>query len=134
MKILKKADFILIILFAALAIVFDFVFGAAVNRGGASADSGSPEMVVMVDGKEYLRASLGVDKTYTIDIGDFHNVIEVKDGAAKMTDANCPDHYCMNQQAIRYSNQIIVCLPHKLVVEVENGSPPGDDVPDVVPY
>ena len=38
-----------------------------------------------------------------------------------MKDAECPDKLCMRQGAISRDGQTIVCLPHKLVVEVIGG-------------
>ena len=35
-----------------------------------------------------------------------------------MEEANCPDGYCEEQGKINGRTQTIVCLPHKLVVEV----------------
>ena len=35
-----------------------------------------------------------------------------------MTDANCPDKYCVHQNPIHSAGEVIVCLPNKLVVEI----------------
>lgn len=57
-----------------------------------------------------------------------------------MEEANCPDGYCEEQGKISGHTQTIVCLPHKLVVEVlenENDqsfgtSDPEDAAPDTI--
>ncbi len=46
------------------------------------------------------------------------NVICISDGRAYMKEASCPDGLCIRQGAIEKEGQAIVCLPHKLVVEV----------------
>ena len=72
-----------------------------------------------------------------VNIGDFHNKICICDGEAYMEEADCPDGYCMNQGKIKGRRQTIVCLPHKLVVEVtgtrENDqSDEAEEIPDIV--
>ena len=78
---------------------------------------------VTLDGKNYGTYSLSMD-----------------DGKAYMEEANCPDGYCEEQGKISGHTQTIVCLPHKLVVEVlenENDqsfgtSDPEDVAPDTI--
>ena len=45
------------------------------------------------------------------------NVCEIRDGRAKMTKADCPDHLCMRQSAIGDQGGTIVCLPNRVVIE-----------------
>ena len=74
-------------------------------------------VVVMVQGKEEARYSLSIDGEYAINGGT--NIIEVKDGKVRMTEALCPNHLCVKQGWIRYGAQSIVCLPNKVVVRIE---------------
>ena len=43
---------------------------------------------------------------------------------------NCPDKICVNHAAISKKGETIVCLPHKVVVEVvdENGTQDGNQI------
>lgn len=59
------------------------------------------------------------------------NTIQVKDGAVSMIEANCADHICINHAPIHSSNESIICLPHRLTVEISNNEVPG---PDAVSY
>lgn len=43
------------------------------------------------------------------------NVITVKDGKIAVTEASCPDHYCMNRGYCNSGAQI-VCLPNRLII------------------
>ena len=66
------------------------------------------------------------DKTTTVDLridqemvfenkdGDY-NTVTVKDGKIAVTEANCPDQYCV-RQGFCNSGEQIVCLPHRLVI------------------
>ena len=43
------------------------------------------------------------------------NTVTVKDGRIGVTDANCPDHYCMDRGMCNRGTQI-VCLPNRLII------------------
>lgn len=44
-----------------------------------------------------------------------------------MISATCPDHLCIKQGAINKKGQSIICLPHKLIVEVVSGGEKQQD-------
>jgi len=77
--------------------------------------------VVTVDGTEIGRYPLSQDRTITLGENDY-NVLQIKDGAAAVTEANCGDHTCIHTGAIRREGEIIVCLPHRLIISVEGGA------------
>lgn len=109
-----KNDIILIAVCLALAFA---AWGAVrlTRKVGAyiiiSADTGSGQT-------EIARYPLDKDAVIPITTPSGTNTLTIKDGAAKMTESDCPRHLCENQGAIRYSGQMIVCLPHKLIVRV----------------
>ena len=78
------------------------------------------QVVVTVDGEVYGRYSLLEDQVIEVEKEDFYNRIRIEDGVAYMEEANCPDGYCEEQGEISDQTQTIVCLPHKLVVEIED--------------
>lgn len=92
---------------------------------------------ITVDGAVYGTYSLEKDQVIEVKENDFYNRIRIQDGAAYMEEANCPDGYCEEQGKISGRTQTIVCLPHKLVVEVldadglENDNA-SEDVPDTI--
>ena len=43
------------------------------------------------------------------------NIITVRDGKIAVTDATCPDHYCV-KRGFCASGTDIVCLPNKLII------------------
>lgn len=78
--------------------------------------------VITVDGKEYKRVSLSEDTVIEIaDGAKGYNKIVIKDGQADMIEADCPDLLCVHQKAARYQGETIVCLPNKVVVEIQGG-------------
>ena len=42
-----------------------------------------------------------------------------KDGSVTVQDADCPDKICEKHRAINRTGETIICLPHKLVVEIK---------------
>ena len=74
---------------------------------------------VKVNGVETARYSLSENGTYVLNGGT--NVLEIRDGQARMTEADCPNHLCVKQGPVRYSGQSIVCLPNKVTVTLTGG-------------
>ena len=72
---------------------------------------------ITVDGKEFGTYSLSQDQI--IHIGDT-NVCEIKDGKVTMKKADCKDQICADHKAIEKSGETIVCLPHKVVIEIRS--------------
>lgn len=64
---------------------------------------------------------LSEDHTETFTDAAGFNTLEISGGSAKMVEADCPDHICVKTYPISNPGETIVCLPHKLVVEVITG-------------
>ena len=126
---MKKKDIILGIGIIAAALLMLLVL--QINRG----EEGN-RIQVILDGKIYGTYSLEKNQVIEIEEGSFYNKIRVEDGKAYMEEANCPDGYCEEQGKISRHTQTIVCLPHKLVVEVlesDNGKKENEDeIPDTI--
>ena len=124
-------------LFYVLLFVLGVVFGLTKING--QAEDG---YLLKADekGNDDLIYDYPLEKDQTIEVteGEFHNVIRIQDGQAYMQEADCPDGYCKEQGRISGQKQTIVCLPHKLVVEVirqndtENKAAEDDLVPDTI--
>lgn len=48
------------------------------------------------------------------------NMILIEDGGVSMYEANCPDKKCVKMGIITNEGQVITCMPHKLVVKIED--------------
>ena len=86
------------------------------------------EAVVTVDGEEVLRVPLSEPHTYIRQdqSGEVLNTVVVRDGRVCVVNANCPDKICVRTGWIQYDGQMIVCLPHKLIVTVVGGETGAD--------
>ena len=59
---------------------------------------------------------LAVNQSITVGYGDGYNVVTVKGGKVAVTEASCPDHYCM-KRGYCDGGADIVCLPNRLVLK-----------------
>ena len=76
---------------------------------------------VKIDGEVTQSYSLYENRTVEIITGndnEFSNTLVIEDGKAYISQADCPDKICQNHRAISYSGETIVCLPHKIVIEI----------------
>ena len=59
---------------------------------------------------------LHVDQEFTVETENgSYNVITVQDGKIGVSEATCPDHYCM-KRGFCNSGADIVCLPNRLII------------------
>ena len=56
------------------------------------------------------------------------NILEVSEDWIQMTSANCPDQLCVHQGKIRTGGTPIVCLPHRLVIQIKDGHSTTDAI------
>lgn len=112
MKInLKKKDWILIAVIigvAALACLMHYLLR----------DTGQSNVIVKVDGVVESVHSLSKDEKVYINGGT--NVLLITNGTADMREADCKDQICVKQKAISLNRESIICLPNKVVVEVQS--------------
>lgn len=110
---MKKNDWIIIIICLSLAGGFSlYLFTAGQKKGD--------QAVVTVAGEQYGAYSLNQDQKIEITgAGGGKNTLVIEDGYADMTDADCPDKLCVRQRKIRSRGEAIVCLPHKVIVEIK---------------
>lgn len=71
---------------------------------------------VLSEGKLLHTLSLNKDQTVTVETARGSNTVTVKDGKVAVTEADCPDGYCMARGFCSGGRQI-VCLPHRLVLQ-----------------
>lgn len=110
---LKKKDWILIAVILCAAgltvLVHKSVGGAGANR-----------VIVKIEGAIQGTYSLSEDREVEINGGT--NILQIRNGQASMTEADCPDQLCVHQRPVSLNHESIICLPNKVVVEVESGA------------
>lgn len=108
---IKKKDILLIIIILLLA------GGMAVFFRFSQREE-SEYVRIMIDGKEYGSYQIGENRIIEIKNDYGENRIVIENDEVLMEYADCPDQYCVKHKAISKTNETLVCLPHKLVVEL----------------
>lgn len=110
-KLISRADILLIVGILILAIAGLFVW-KKLQKPGAYVD-------IMIDGTSVKTLRLDKDASYEVtqDVGV--NTVVVQDGSVTVQNADCPDKICERHRAISQTGETIICLPHKLVVEIK---------------
>ncbi len=141
-KYIRKADIILFILLVVCGLAASAVLAMSRNDAGRSA-----RVVIESNGSEFAEYSLYNDVTVTVpapgqismdapDVNggesaaarfDYYNVVEIKGGEVKVTEASCKNRVCVKHGSISRTGETIVCLPNRLVVRIEDTEGGGYD-------
>lgn len=84
----------------------------------------SPVALITRDGELLREIPLDeVEESYSFVVEDEEgsNTILVEPGRIRVSEADCPDQVCVNQGFISDGTVPVVCLPHKLMIEIVGG-------------
>lgn len=112
-----------IIIFVVLFLIFSAVFLLLKSFGNAGTVAD-----IYIDGELYKKIDLNAvaaayDEKIETEYG--YNIIHVEHGGISVIEADCRDHICMNQGVINDDAVPIVCMPHRLVIEIEGDTVDG---------
>lgn len=117
---MRKGDWIIIILAILLAVLPLLTLLPT---------SGQPaQAIVRRDGDIIRTLPLNFDCTVEFSDESGVNVVQVENGAVRITHADCPDQTCVRQGAIDRTNETLVCLPHRLTIEITGAASDVDAV------
>ncbi len=124
-SIFRKSDIVLILvlisIFAIIMLTLSFI-----SKGGN-------QVIVSVDGVKTYFFPLNEDLKFEITgYEGGTNYLVIKDGEAYLKDASCPDHLCIHMGKISRAGQSIICLPNRVVIEIEGKSSESDDYDVIV--
>ena len=143
---LKKADIIMIACCLAASVLFALVFALGHNAGDT--------VHIIYDGTELKSVPLygtgddGVSETDGYYLVTYHgnaarveyfdcepalksaedsgyNLIRIAGGRASVIAADCKDQICVHHKPIAGDRESIICLPHRLVLEISAGESKG---------
>lgn len=124
--LMKKNDMILIGIVLIISLI-----ALGTIKWFQSQNDAAQEVLVKHDGV-IIKSFKLTDKTneeflYEED-GEINRIV-IKDGVVSISEANCRDQICVKTQPITQNGGIIVCLPHKVTVEIfsENAEEDGLD-------
>ena len=111
---MKKKDIILILILICLSLA-----GLGLIRF-LQKDPGA-EVTITIDGEPYGAYSLQQDRIVDVQTDLGYNQVVISDGYASVELADCPDKICVDHAKISKNRETIICLPHKMVVEIRGG-------------
>jgi hypothetical protein len=117
----KKADIILLAVF--------LLMGAGSLLAAKLQPSSGSTVVISVNGEEYGRYPLDVDREIDVDTVYGHNTVVISASTVCVSDSDCPNLDCERFGRISRPSQTIMCLPHRMLIRIT-----GDTDIDAVIY
>ncbi len=115
----RRADIILVgVLLAAGIVAFALLFFMS-GKGDT--------VVVKAAGRVVMTLPLDEDKRIRIDGVGGYNILVIEKGEVSIAEADCPDETCVKTGRISKGGQSIICLPHRVTVEISSD---GDEEVD----
>ena len=112
-----KTRVILFLLLAAVA-------AAAARHQHRERDTEPPTSPIQPD--RVLLEEIDLDRvaepySFTLEDGSGANTVQVERGRIRISAADCPDQVCVKQGWISGGAVPIICLPHRLTIEIVDG-------------
>lgn len=117
MRTLKKLDIVIIILLFILSFTPNIIFSKTISNSNKLVYAS-----IKIDGKLYDNIPLSTnkgEKKLNIKTPTGNNSILIRDNIIKVISADCKDDLCVKQGEISKVGESIICLPHKLIIEIK---------------
>ena len=117
MRIIKKMDIVIIVLLLIISFTPHLIFFKTSQKG-----SKNNYAIIKVDGKIHKKIDLSNVKNnekVNLNLPNGKNTLLIKNNSIQMDSANCNDALCVKQGNISKVGQTIICLPHKLIIEIK---------------
>ena len=117
MRIIKKMDIVIIVLLLIISFTPHLIFFKTSQKS-----SKNNYAIIQVDGKIHKKIDLSkVKKSEKVNLNlpNGKNTLLIKNNNIEMKSANCNDALCVKQGNISKVGQTIICLPHKLIIEIK---------------
>lgn len=113
----KKLDFVIIAVLMILSFLPEIILGASVGKGFSNTYA-----EITVSGELYRTIPLSKNKGEEIiklETKYGTNLIKINNNKIGIIEADCPDQVCMNPEYIEKPGESLVCLPHKVMIEIK---------------
>lgn len=107
---MNKNDKILLLLVFIISSIMIIISIVSKQEGGQALIYHNHQIIQTID--------LNIDNTYQVK-GDLGTVkVEVKDRKIRVIEENSPYHLCSKQGYISSSNETIICMPNRIMIEI----------------
>lgn len=117
---IKKADIILALLLLAAGFAMSYILSFGKTAG--------QELLVTVDGEPFGYYPLTEDREIEVKQKEHINKITIRDGQVSMSFSDCHGQDCVNQHSISKAGETIVCLPNKVILEINGDNTEYDAI------
>lgn len=108
----RRNDLLLLAAFLVIGLIALFIQHISKENGAR---------VVVHNGNQiYASFPLSEDTEYLIETPLGTNHLVIRDSIVCVDEADCANQLCVLQGAISQTGEMIVCLPHEIVVEIRN--------------
>lgn len=121
----KKLDIIIIVGLLILSFVPSFILGLRNNQEYTGTYAEISVAGKVID-KIYFKETEG-EKEIPIKTSYGENTIHISKDGIYMSEADCTDEICLKDGMITKVGQSLVCLPHKLIIEIKGEYVESDD-------
>ena len=128
---MKKLDIVIIAVLLIISFIPEILFGIKYSK-----EASATYAEITIGGKLYKTVSLsenGGEDSFIVHTEQGFNEIEIKGDSIAIIDADCNDKLCLEIGHITDPGESIICLPHKLMIEVK-GDTDGETPLDSVVY
>jgi len=123
---LKKGDFILIILIVAVSVSMMAGFALSKTRY-----RDMKKVAVIIQNNNVIKKidldSVNEPERLIIE-GDYREVILIEKGRIRFEEANCPDRLCVKTGWLNEAGDIAVCIPNGIIIKIEGEKQDVDGV------
>ena len=104
-----------------------------ISLGPAFSRSAKPRQIEVTVQKQSTVYSLEKSDAVGIESNGYHYVIEISNGEAFISSADCPDRTCSHMKPIGKREGSIVCIPGELVIKTVSEGGSGDEADIILP-
>lgn len=114
-KKVKTGAIVLICMVAAIAVIY-----VVMNYVNVKIPD---KVIVTVDGEVKFTENINENKVLKVEgYQGGYNMVKIENGKVNVYEADCSNQVCVNTDTITKSGETIVCLPHRVVVEISGSS------------
>ena len=118
---MRALDFVIIAM-----ILLGSTAGLLKTTGGRKASVSPPTKVIVYRDGTAMQ-SLGLDNDREISLLDGKMVLEIHANKVRVKKSDCPRQHCVRQGWSRHAGESIVCVPFKILVEIQSDTRPVVD-------
>ncbi|AZS15499.1 NusG domain II-containing protein [Paenibacillus lutimineralis] len=127
----KKGDIVLIVSIFLLAMSLLGV--RSLQDRNQDRIRGNPIATINVDGKVHKTVELTKETQYVeIRTERGYDILKIHDKGIEVVESDCPEKICFTFGLIKNPSEVIICIPMRMIVEVNGEPAPSDNEIDAV--